>query len=322
MSLLRFHPLIKRSRWGGTLLAERFQKPTGHAPNVGESWELCDHTTDQTCVKNGVWAGKTLQELISGRRREILGRHASHTRFPLLLKFLDVHDYLSVQVHPNDAQAKAYFPGELGKNEAWVILEAHPDSRVFAGLKSGVDEYCLRAALAEGRVAELLHAEPVVPGDVLFIPAGTVHALTPGLLLAEVQQASVQTYRLYDWDRPGENGLPRELHIERALACIDFTRGPIKRTSAQILETCCNRVENLVESSWFVVRRHSGTGSVLLEEDNRFRVIMVLQGQGIVRSGELAEHLDCGETLLVCAQRPPTIVLPQSGFEWLEIYLP
>ncbi len=116
--------------------------------------------------------------------------------------------------------------GEWGKNEAWIILEAPPDCRVFAGFKSGVDESGLRTALAEGRVAELLHAEPVVRGDVLYIPAGTVHALSPGLLLAEVQQASVQTYRLYDWGRCGTDGRSRELHIEKAMACIDFNRGP------------------------------------------------------------------------------------------------
>ncbi len=322
MPLLRFDPLLKRIRWGGTLLGERFRKPIGDARDVAESWELCDHPADQTRVQNGPWRGTTLHDLLNLRRAEILGRHAALGRFPLLLKYLDVQDYLSVQVHPNDEQAARIVPGEVGKNEAWIILEAPAHCQVFAGLKQGVVEADLRQALATGQITELLHAEPVRTGDVLLIPAGTVHALSPGLLLAEVQQPSIQTYRLYDWMRLGSDGRPRELHIERALACIDFARGPVHRLPPRLLEETPSRLELLVDSPWFVIRRHTGTVPVRLEQDGRFRALMVLEGRATVHSGTEVERLQCGETLLVGASSPEPALIPQGLAQWLEIYLP
>ena len=186
----------------------------------------------------GPWAGRTLHELVRDHGAELLGTQAGLPQFPLLVKFLDANDRLSVQVHPNDQQAAAAIPGERGKTEAWVILEAEPEACVFAGLRPEVDRDALSRAIAEGTVEACLHRLRVRPGDCVFIPAGTVHALGEGVLLAEVQQSSDITYRLHDWNRLGPDGRPRPLHIEASLACTDFTRGPVGPQVPQPLPAC------------------------------------------------------------------------------------
>jgi len=200
---LKFTPILKRIRWGGRRLGDVLNKPIAAFSDYAESWEICDHGADQSVVENGPWRGKTLQQLVREHADELLGKHRNLSQFPLLLKFLDAHDRLSLQVHPNDAQARRFVPGECGKTEAWVILAADPGSCIYAGLKAGVDERALREALAQGTVEQRLHRLTVVAGDCLYIPAGTVHAIGEGILLAEVQQSSDLTFRLFDWNRVG-----------------------------------------------------------------------------------------------------------------------
>src|SRR3954451_2888303 len=158
----------------------------------------------------------------------LFGRKRQHPQFPLLFKFLDCQRVLSVQVHPNNEQAAKLDPPDLGKTEAWVVLAADPGSKIYAGLKSGVDRKALAAAVASGRCEECLHEfEPRV-GDCVFIEAGTVHALGAGLLIAEIQQDSDTTFRLFDWNRAHKTGKPRPLHIEQSLDTINYKRGPVQ----------------------------------------------------------------------------------------------
>jgi len=171
---LQFSPLLKRIRWGGRRLGTRLGKPLGPENDYAESWELVDHGQDQSRVISGPWTGRTLQELVQREAKTLLGTQAGLEQFPLLVKFLDAHDRLSVQVHPNDRQAAAAIPGERGKTEAWVILEAEPEAYVFAGLKPGVDRAALARAVETGTVEQCLHRLEVRPGDCIFIPAGTV----------------------------------------------------------------------------------------------------------------------------------------------------
>ena len=261
-SPLQFTPLLKRIRWGGRRLGTHLGKTLGPENDYAESWELVDHGDDQSRVISGSWAGRTLHELVRDEGAALLGAQAGLGQFPLLVKFLDANDRLSVQVHPNDQQAAAAIPGERGKTEAWVILEAEPQACVFAGLKPGVDRPALAQAVAAGTVEECLHRVAVKPGDCIFIPAGTVHALGEGVLLAEVQQSSDITYRLHDWNRLGPDGRPRPLHIEASLECTDFSRGPVDPQVPQPLPPWGPIArERLVHADYFILDRLQGTGT-------------------------------------------------------------
>ncbi|HEX6984196.1 MAG TPA: type I phosphomannose isomerase catalytic subunit, partial [Planctomycetaceae bacterium] len=171
---LEFQPILKRIRWGGRRL-ERLGKALGEGNDYAESWELADHGDDQSVVLGGEYAGWTLRRLVQERNRELFGRHAGTMQFPLLVKFLDANDRLSVQVHPNDDQAKRYAANANGKTEAWVIVDAEPGSRLYVGLKEGVTPERLRQAAADGTMEGLLHSFEVSPGECVFVPAGTVH---------------------------------------------------------------------------------------------------------------------------------------------------
>lgn len=321
---LYFQPLIKRLRWGGTRLGTQLGKAIATATDAAESWEIVDHGADQSLVVSGSFAGWTLQQLVAQHGTELFGEQPVQDRFPLLIKFLDAHDLLSVQVHPNNVQAALRHPGELGKTEAWVILEAAPEAKVYAGLKPGVDRQQLAAAIAAGTCETCLHALTVKPGDVVYIPAGTVHALGEGILLAEIQQASDLTYRLYDWGRLGTDGQPRTLHIPEALECIDFARGPIPLITPQPSEwPGVERAEELIACPEFIVRRFQWHCCFQLPEHSGFRIVQQIAGACVIRTATGNVQLQRGQTALIpaCAGTIRLEAL-QPGATCLETRLP
>ena len=286
-------------------MGTRLGKPLGPESDYAESWELVDHGADQSRVCSGPWAGRTLNELVREEGTPLLGAQARLEQFPLLVKFLDANDRLSVQVHPNDQQAAAAIPGERGKTEAWIILEAEPQACVFAGLKPGIDRAALARAVENGAVEDCLHRLEVKPGDCIFIPAGTVHALGEGVLLAEVQQSSDITYRLHDWNRVGPDGRPRPLHIEASLACTDFARGPVRPQVPQELPPWGPIArERLVAADYFTLDRLRGTGTAPLPAAPHCRIWIVVAGE--IRWGTGAgERAGLGSTLLWPAATRP-----------------
>jgi mannose-6-phosphate isomerase len=226
---LVFEPLLRPMVWGGRRLETVLGRRLPTAETYGESWEVSDHAMHRSVVASGPHAGRTLRQLMVEQRQELLGpAAAAHAIFPWLIKLIDAHDWLSVQVHPDRATVQRLRPGEGSKTEAWFILDVAPGSRIYAGLLPGVDEAALRAALATGRVADCLHQFEPSPGDCVFLPAGTVHAVGGGVLMAEVQETSDATFRLFDWNRRDAQGRGRELHIEEALASIDWRQGPVQ----------------------------------------------------------------------------------------------
>lgn len=323
MQPLSFVPLIKRARWGGTRLGDVLGKRIGSLTDAAESWELCDYGAEQTIVEGGPYSGWSLERLVREREAELFGRHVGYKSFPLLLKFLDVRDRLSLQVHPNDEQAGQLVPCQRGKSEAWVILSAEPDSFVFAGLERGVSRTQLRSALQSEGVEACLHKVPVRAGNVLFIPAGTIHALGPGLLIAEVQQTGDLTYRLWDWGRFDAEGRLRDLHLEQALDCADFAQAPIQVQVPRNL-TCKPQLcaELLLETAWFVMHRHTASQPFCLDRDDRFHVLMVLDGQAKLRSGLDELPLRLGQTLLVPATAEASTIVPDGSVTLLEVFLP
>ena len=214
---LRFRPVLRRYLWGGRRLATHLDKTLGPGDDYAESWEICDRGPEQSIVVGGPLAGSSLGKLVAGQGAALLGRHHPQAHFPLMLKFIDAARPLSIQVHPADAQAARLDPPDAGKYEAFVVLFAEPGSTVYAGLQPGVDRQSLAEAVRQGRCAELLHCFEPAAGDCVFLPPGTVHALGQGILVAEIQQASEVTFRLFDWNRLGADGRPRPLHVQQAL---------------------------------------------------------------------------------------------------------
>lgn len=252
MDALFFRPLLKRLVWGGRQLGELLGKPVGEGSDYAESWEVVDHGVDQSVVSAGAQAGRTLRELVRDRPEDLFGEGIRHDHFPLLLKFLDCNRVLSVQVHPDDAYAGQMTPPDLGKTEAWYVVAAKPDAVIYAGLRPGVDPQQLRAACGDGSVGGLLHEVRPRVGDCFFIPAGTVHALGGGLVVAEIQQSSDTTFRLFDWNRVDAAGRGRELHVDQAIAVTDFSRGPVEPQKPQ---PDADGLETLVRCDKFILRR-------------------------------------------------------------------
>ncbi len=330
---LKFQPLLKRYLWGGRRLGTLLGKALGEGNDYAESWEVADHRQDQSIVANGPLAGTRLDRLMAAHGRELLGRHAPLPRFPLLFKYLDCQQNLSVQVHPDDAAAARLDPPDLGKTEAWVILDAQPGSRVYAGLKFGFDRASLAREVSRGRTTLCLNSLEPRAGDCIFIPAGTVHALGEGLLVAEIQQASDTTYRLFDWDRLGPDGQPRQLHIDQALGAIDYKAPIVKPRQPQATDRPF--VKRLVECDKFVLDRWRIDGLEELGGDQRFHILSVLDGELFVGSAAAVAargnttsdevslfSLIRGQTLLVPASVTDVTVAPREKCVFLDMYLP
>lgn len=321
MHPLEFQPILKRIRWGGRRLAS-LGKPLGEGNDYAESWELADHVDGQSVVTGGEYEGWTLRRLVEERNRELFGRHAGRDQFPLLVKFLDANDRLSVQVHPSDELAKRFNPKENGKTEAWVVVDAKPGSRLYAGLKEGVTAETLRRASQDGTAGDLLHSFEVTPGECVFIPAGTVHAIGEGILLAEIQQMSNLTFRLYDWGRTDASGKPREVHLDEAIACSDFVRGPVGPVEPRRTEHRHGVTDDLVSSDYFMIRRHVLERDHKLASDDRFRILMALDGNGDLACDGTAIRFAHGRTALVPADCPPVTIHPLGEMTVLEAFLP
>ncbi len=317
---LRFRPVLKQYLWGGHRLRTLLNKPLGRGDDYAESWEVVDHGEDQSVVEYGPLAGATLNELVRKRGPGLLGRHHPLERFPLLWKFLDARKTLSVQVHPNDAQAARQSPPDVGKTEAWVVLAAEPGSLIYAGLRPGVDRIALRQAIREGACERLLHRfEPSV-GDCVFIPAGTVHALGAGVVVAEIQQSSDTTFRLFDWNRVGPDGKPRPLHIEEALQVIDFQRGPVAPQRPRPGEPPWQ--ELLIECELFRLQRMRLSFPQVIGGDRCCHIVSVLEG-AVRFAGDPADTvLVAGSTVLLPASIGPVEAVPSEAAVLLDSYLP
>jgi len=322
MQPLKFRPLLRRIRWGGRRLGTTLGKPIGDKSDYAESWEIADCGDEQTVVEDGPLCGWTLARVVAERGVDLFGIHRGPTRFPLLIKFIDANDRLSVQVHPDDDAAQRMGLGPNGKSEAWVILDAQPQSRIYVGLKPGIDRAALVRHLDAGTVEECLHAYLAKRGDCIFVPAGTVHAIGEGILLAEIQQTSDVTFRLYDWGRVGLDGKPRTLHRDEALACIDFQRGPVDPVVPRYVADACDRTEELVRCDYFVLRRHTISRPFPLPEDGRFRVIMPFSGTVHVSTGEYSKRIGVGDTLLIPAATKGVHLSPARQASVLEAHLP
>lgn len=292
--------------------------------SVGEAWILSDRNDFASVVADGTLAGKTLPELREKYGAALLGDLTDRfERFPLLLKFLDAREQLSVQVHPSDHMKDLLPPGENGKTEAWVVLESKPESLIYSGLKEGVSREDLAEAIAKGAVKNLLATfEPMV-GDGLFIPSGTVHALGGDLVVFEVQENSDMTFRLYDWDRvDAKTGKPRDLQINQAMACIDFGRGPVAPVRPVREHDAEGTMERLFDCEHFIVWRHKGARNRYVGKAGAPRVVVCIEGSGLLQLDDEEFKVVAGDVYLLPANTEPCCFSPIGSATVLEIGVP
>ncbi len=285
---LTFNPAYKDYIWGGRNLETVLGKtiPDG---TVAEIWEISGHPNGLSSVKNGPLAGKDLLTVQAELGIELVGGNNQYAldlgKFPVLIKLLDANRWLSVQVHPKDEYALKH-EGDFGKTEMWVILHAEPDAEIIFGFEPGVDRDAFAQAVADGRSEDLLHRVPTKTGDVFFVAAGSVHALGPGIIVAEIQQNSDTTYRIYDWGRLGNDGQPRPLHIEQSLAVMNFDQVRPKalrpKVLVNMLEVGDVKVEQIGSCRYFQTERITmPADSALVGEcdGSTYEIFGVLSGQ-------------------------------------------
>ena len=298
---LKFIPVYKQYIWGGRNLLSLGKKlPEGI---VAESWELCCHPDGMSVVSNGRYSGRTLRSLLDEYGYKIVGNTYKEEckDFPLMVKFIDANEKLSVQVHPDDAYAMAN-EGEPGKNEMWYVINAKPGARLILGLCPGVTKEVFKEAVSRNSVDKCLNSVMVKPGDFFYIHAGLVHAIGEGILLAEIQQYSNLTYRIYDYNRVDSSGNPRPLHIEKALDVIDFC-GSNGKNAKKILAYNINgsaSVSVLAASPYFCAEIFDISGMIMQDTGGeQFHIYVFISGRGSIKTDAGSFPVEKGETVLI-----------------------
>ena len=321
---LQFEPIYQYRLWGGRRLADLLAAPLPGDGPIGEAWVLSDREDHPSRVSHGPLKGRTIGELLDQFPGQMLGRLAPRfRRFPILLKFLDAREMLSVQVHPSDAHKDLLPKGESGKTEAWVVLEAGAKSRIYAGLKPGTTAEDLRQALSNGSVAGHLACFTPKPGDGVFLPAGTVHTLGGGVVVFEVQQNSDVTFRLYDWGHvDAKTGQPRPLQGEQALACIDFAAHAAGPVAPVVEETTPVRRESLFQCEHFGLCRLTGQSPFTVGAADLARVLVSIEGSGQIEHEGAVYAVGKGDVWLLPAVVGACAFQPRGRATLLEIELP
>ena len=317
---LIFQPAFKERVWGGRELERLYGKKLPPAAVIGESWEISDRPGDASVIVNGSLAGKNLRWLMENYAAEILGgaKPAAEGRFPLLCKILDARKKLSLQVHPPASKA-AELKGEP-KTEMWFIAAATPDASLYVGLKCGVTRAEFEKKIADGSVADCFHRIPVKAGDTMFLPSGRVHAIGDGLVIFEIQQNSDTTYRVFDWNRVGLDGQPRELHITQSLASIDFNDFEPKLVETKFVADGKIQKRSLVNNPLFNVetwKLNSGASGLL--KPKKLQIIAATAGEIEIKSGTMAVNMSAGQFSLIPASLERTEVLANSTAALLHV---
>ncbi|MFY7670048.1 type I phosphomannose isomerase catalytic subunit [Tenacibaculum sp. MEBiC06402] len=318
---LKFKAILKEKIWGGDVLVEKLNKES-NSTKIGESWELSGVAGSISEVSNGKYKGASLNELLETYKGQFVGNSVYKVfkdEFPLLFKFIDARQNLSIQLHPNNELA-AKRHNSFGKTEMWYVLEADERAKLYAGLTKQLTKEEYLEAFNEGELLNLIHVDEVQKGDAFFIEVGTIHAIGEGIVLAEIQQTSDVTYRIYDWDRLDTNGVCRELHTDLALDAIDFEKvGSCKL----VFEEEVGAVNQVFSCQYFTTNKLKITEE--LERDlmniDSFVVYMCVEGEGQMKIENNTENIKKGETLLIPAEAENILIRGINGLELLEVYI-
>jgi len=317
--MYKFKPLLKQTLWGGNKIIS-FKELSEHLENVGESWEISGVPGDETIVAEGPMEGKTLNELVHEQKEALVGKENYERfgdEFPLLIKFIDARQDLSIQVHPNDEIAHRQGK-ERGKTEMWYALESEPGAQLYNGLKQQITPEQYKEMVENDTITEALARYEVREGDVFFIPAGRIHAIGAGCFVAEIQQTSDVTYRIYDFKRKDKDGNYRQLHTREAAESIDYTVLPDYRTNYKPEK---NISQQVVSCPYFTTAVYDLTEPMLLDysELDSFVILIGVKGEGTVTTGKEKSSLHAGETILL----PATIkeVKVEGTIKFLETFV-
>jgi mannose-6-phosphate isomerase len=319
---LKFTPVFKEKIWGGQKIRTTVGLDFSPLPNCGEAWVLSGVPGSETVVSNGFLKGNTLNELLEIYMDDLVGEKVFEKHpdeFPVLIKFIDSNQWLSIQVHPDDALAKKRGLGN-GKSEMWYVMEAEQGSEIIAGFSKKVDRKIYTEHLEQKRLKEILNHEKVSKGDLFYMPAGRIHAMGPGILLAEIQQTSDTTYRIYDWDRTDDKGNPRELHTEAALDAIDFNAYDHYRTRYKSLP---NLPTSLVHTPHFntdllTINQPVDRDHTILDS---FVVQLCVDGAYRIDFDGGTEAVRKGEVVLIPAITGEVRMIPEKAASFIEIYI-
>jgi mannose-6-phosphate isomerase len=319
---LKFETVLKEKVWGGKALVKNYNKKPATSALIGESWEISAVSGLQSIVSNGFLAGNNIEEIIEVYMGDITGDSIYEkfgNEFPLLIKFIEAREDLSIQVHPGNALAKERH-NAYGKTEMWYILECEKEAKIYTGFRNGVTKENYQKAVADGTVPDLMNIEMAEPGDTFFTPAGRVHAIGAGIVLVEIQQTSDITYRIFDWNRKDKGTEKRELHTDLALDAIEFNDSEINRIKK---EPELNKSVNLVSCDFFttdLIRFNTALKKEYYFNDS-FVVYICLEGEfNIVWDGESINAVK-GETILLPAQIKEVELRPAGEARLLEIYI-
>ncbi|MFO7842479.1 MAG: type I phosphomannose isomerase catalytic subunit [Bacteroidales bacterium] len=321
---LKFKPQFKEKIWGGQHLKKFLNKPLPENKKIGESWEISGVEENVSTVDNGYLQGNNLQELIEIYMGDLVGDRVYDQfgiEFPLLIKFIDANDVLSIQVHPDDELAKKRH-NSFGKTEMWYIIEAEKEAELISGFKKKADKNTYLKHLKSGELPDILNYEKVHKGDVFFIPSGRVHAIGKGIVLAEIQQTSDVTYRIFDWNRKDDQGNYRELHTDLALDAIDFKVYDNYKTPYKINP---NKEANILKCNYFntSIIQFNETIEKDYHQLDSFVIYMCLDGELEIIYNETEKlSLEKGETILIPAVFEHLVLNPVVQSKLLEIYIP
>lgn len=318
---IKFKPVLKDRIWGGNKLKTLFGKE-GKCSTCGESWELSAVQGDISVVSNGFLKGNNLEEIIEIYMGDLVGESVYERfgiEFPLLIKFIDAADDLSIQVHPDDKLAMERHDS-YGKTEMWVVMQAEKGARLISGFSKKVTKEEYLKNLQEKTLRNILNSEEVKSGDVFFIPAGRVHAIGSGILLAEIQQTSDVTYRIYDWDRVDSSGKSRELHTELAIDAIDYNYYPQYKS---VYENKQDKTVNIADCDYFTTNIIK-LGSPVTKDYSlidSFVIYICMKGKVEIHSEGGMETLKSGETILIPAVLKEIEIVPEEESEMLEVFI-
>ena len=319
---LKFKPIYKERIWGGDKLQTLYNKNFAPLKNIGESWELSDVEGDESVVSNGFLAGNNLSELVEIYMGDLMGDHIYEkfgNTFPLLIKFLDANDDLSIQVHPDDELALKRHDS-YGKTEIWYVLDADPDAQLVSGFSKPLDKEEYLKHLQNDTLEEVMKWHNVHKGDVFYIPAGKVHAIGKGNVILEIQQTSDVTYRIYDYNRTDDKGNPRELHTELALDAINFEYTENDKT---LYDNKKNTLNEIIKSPFFTINYLKLDQTIARDyyELDSFVILICTAGSAKIRYNDGEECITKGETVLIPAELNTIELVPDELAEVIEVYI-